>query len=740
MVSVSFNPVGSWWVVAAFAVIVTALTVWAYLPRLRGTTGSWRWLALALRLAAVLLCFLASVRPSVVFQEKKKQPTTLDILIDDSTSMKFTDEVSGQRRWDVARQVMARAREVAEGLGDGVTVKTYRFNSDLRDDATDAPAEPTGRETAIGKAMLEAVRREKGSRLSSLVILSDGANNSGVAPLIAARQLKGQQIPVVTVGFGSEQAGDGSRDVVLRDVVAGPTVYVKNQLQIKGNVLARGFANQTLDLEMYVEGQDGPVATKRLRVPENADLIPITGLTYVPQTAGEKKVTFTVKPKEGELVASNNSVSTFISVLKGGVSVLFLQGPHFTWEYKYLVRALDASPDIQADLRVVRTPARRSEGELSDDLFTRGRYDVYILSDLPADHLSPAQAALLARAVENGVGLIMLGGRSSFGAGGWANTEVERVLPVAMSPRDGQFEPEGGVRFVPNSRGLESYLIQVAPTPAESRKVWELLPPLSGINRLGQLKPTATVFGQTEGNRPEPIMVGAEAGGGRTLVFGGETWVWARSTDQGRLAHMKFWRQAIFWLAHKEDQGENEVKIALDSRRISTGQKLDFTATARDGKGNRISDVQYEARIESAGDEPSKYAEQPPMFSKGDESRGTFIASKAPPGDYRLTVTATRDGREIGRDSARFLVYEDDRELENPAADRSLLRQIAEASGGEFLAPEQLTRYLQSLRGKLFTESVSQTERKIWDNWPFLLLFATLLTLEWWLRKRHGWV
>jgi hypothetical protein len=69
-----------------------------------------------------------------------------------------------------------------------------------------------------------------------------------------------------------------------------------------------------------------------------------------------------------------------------------------------------------------------------------------------------------------------------------------------------------------------------------------------------------------------------------------------------------------------------------------------------------------------------------------------------------------------------------------------LLRQIAETTGGEFLPPEQLPKYLRSLDGKMFTDYISQTEHRVWDNWPFLLIFTTLLMLEWWLRKRHGWV
>jgi uncharacterized membrane protein len=744
MISVSFEPVGNWYVVAVFGLVVTGLTIWAYSLRMRGTTGAWRWVALGLRLAAVLLCLIAALRPTLVFQKRQKQPSTLIFLSDASQSMEINDEVRGQKRWEVARKTLAQALDTARTLGAGLKVKSYRFDLTLRDDPAGDQGDPKGRETAIGPSLQEALRRESGGRVAAIVLLCDGANNSGVAPLFAARLLKNQQVPVVAVPFGDANAGSKSRDISVRDLVTAPTVFVKNQLQVKGTLLAKGFPNQTVDLDMFVEGQDEPVATQRLRLPEGTEVFPIAGLKYVPQTPGEKKITLRVKPKDGEILLTNNSISTFVTVLKGGLNVLVLQGPHSIWEHKYLMRSIVSSPDIQGDLRIVRAPARRGGGELNDDDFTAGRYDVYILSDLPADFLSQGQQALVARAVDKGAGLIMLGGRSSFGVGGWGATEVGRLLPVSVSPRDGQIEPEGGVKFVPNPMALENFLLQIGPNAAESTRIWKKLPPLTGINHLGDLKANALVFGQTEGDRPEPIMVGIEAGKGRSLAFGGETWVWARDLkdDEGRVAHRKFWRQVIFWLAHKEDKGENEVKLTLDSRRISAGEKLDLHVTAHDAKGAPITGLKYETKVEleGEGEGAPKFTDKVDMFNKGAEAGGTFFASQAPPGDYRVTVVATRDGKEVGRDKARFIVYQDDRELENPAADRALLRQIAEASGGEFLAPEQLTKYLQSLKGKLFTESMSQTPRRVWDNWPFLLLFTALLTLEWWIRKRHGWV
>ena len=123
--SVSFNPVGNWFLVALFALVVTGLTLWAYSLRIRTTTGAWRWFALGLRLAAIFLCLLAALRPSVVFQEKKKQPSTLVFLHDASSSMKINDEVGGQSRWESARKTLALAKEAAKQLGDGVTVKSY---------------------------------------------------------------------------------------------------------------------------------------------------------------------------------------------------------------------------------------------------------------------------------------------------------------------------------------------------------------------------------------------------------------------------------------------------------------------------------------------------------------------------------------------------------------------------------------------------------------------------------------
>jgi Putative glutamine amidotransferase/von Willebrand factor type A domain len=742
--SVSVNPIGRWPFLFGAVLAVTALTLWAYSRRLRAGGGRWRYFALTLRLLALLLCLFAALRPTAHFKEKKKQNASIVVLVDTSSSMLIGDEVRGQSRWALGMKAVEQAKDFGKTLGPELDLTMYGFDSKLSEPKTSESLEktkPSGRETDLGPAILEAQKRQEGTsrRLARLVIVSDFASNNGSDPLEAARRLKGQGVPVVTVGLGTENAGAGHRDIQLRDIITGATGFVKNHHEVRASMKARGFANQTLTVELYVEGQSDAVAKTQVKVPDGADVIPITGIRFIPQTPGEKKITLKVAPQEGELVVTNNEISTVVTVLSGGLNVLFLQGANFTWDYRFLMRAIERSPDIQVEGMVIRRPAQGEKSEVDDAEFTPGRYNVYIFSDLPADYLSVRQHKLLVDAVKKGAGFMMLGGRSSFGAGGWAGTPIEDILPAAIHPGDGELEPPGGVKFVPSMQGFDSYVLQVGANRKETERIWAAMPPILGSNRFGERKGLAQVLATSPAPDAEPLMLSLDIGG-RVIAYGGDTWVWARVSEEGRLAHRKLWRQIIFWLSHKENDSENRVKLNLERRRIAVGEKLEFSVTARDSKGATIPNVKYETRVEREGPEP--VAEPVEVYDQGEEARGSIYAAEklGQPGDYSVTTIARRDGQEIGRDKARFLVYQDDRELDNPSADLKLAREIAELTGGEAVTPERLGGYLKAIDRSVYTEYLSSARYEVWDNWPFLLIFTALLTLEWWLRKRNGWV
>jgi uncharacterized membrane protein len=762
-VTTAFNPILPWPLMILVAAFVVAGTVWTYARRVRSGEGRWRWAAVGLRALALVLCFLAALRPSVLIEDKVEQDVAIALLLDDSASMSLADEPNSRTRLEVARETLRRAEAVAKKLGPKIEVRTFRFDDRLADLPDPARAEAKGPATGIGTAIDDLLKQLAGSKLLTLVLLSDGASNTGTPPLLAAERLKARQVPVTAVGFGSPAVA-ASRDLVARELIVGPAVFVKNQPAMSASIAARGFAGKTVDVELYAENQALPVATRSVKVEKPDQVLTLNDLTWIPERGGETRLTLKVKPQDGELVATNNEVSTFVNVQEGGLSVLYLQGPNFSWEYRYLVPALDASPELQASLRVMRRPAGDDPRILPLEELAPKRHDVIILSDVPASFLPREHRAALQRAVESGTGLMMLGGRSSFGAGGWASTDIAQILPTQISPTDGQLEPESGLKVVPDLAGIESYVLRLGATPQDTRQIWDVMPRISGSNTLGPAKRSAIILARADSTDGPPIMVAQDVAGGRVLAFGGETWPWARAlnlpddvADRVRAAHRKFWRQAILWLAHAEDDGTDQIRLSLDRRRVAIGQRLGITAVGRDARGEPMSDLRFEATVEpvrlpgepapgpvpKAAGSPKEAtptaAESIDLPNQGAEGRAAYTPA-GEPGEYRVVVKGFRGDQLVGSDSARFLAYRDDRELEHPAADLALLDQIAKLTDGKLVSPEQLEKYLKALDLTQLTETVVEREVRLWDNWPFFLLFAAALCGEWWLRKRLGWV
>ena len=61
-------------------------------------------------------------------------------------------------------------------------------------------------------------------------------------------------------------------------------------------------------------------------------------------------------------------------------------------------------------------------------------------------NFSDDQIAVLVRNTQQmGAGLVMLGGPNSFGAGGWANTELEKAMPVDFQIKNAKVVPVGAL-------------------------------------------------------------------------------------------------------------------------------------------------------------------------------------------------------------------------------------------------------------------------------------------------------
>jgi hypothetical protein len=315
---------------------------------------------------------------------------------------------------------------------------------------------------------------------------------------------------------------------------------------------------------------------------------------------------------------------------------------------------------------------------------------------------------------------VLLDARERQRPGDAIRSDVHLAGPINMRPTKPQ--------------GARHYLMRIA-DGSTAEEAWAKLPPLEGANKLGSAKPAAQVLG--ESGDAQPLLVAHEAGG-RVMAFAGDTtWHWWMEGFEAQ--HKRFWRQIVLWLARKDETSDGNVWVKLAQRRYGPQQHVEFAAGARSPQGEPLTDVQFTAEVLLPGGKKQAVH----LVQRGDQVSGAFDDTQAT-GDYAVVVTAQQGGRAVGTAKARFLVFEQDLELDNAAADPTLLSSLSAVTkevGGQSLAPEELPDLLRRMQEQPPEMEVeTQVKHTPWDTWPFLLLFVGVISLEWYLRKKWGLV
>lgn len=492
-------------------------------------------------------------------------------------------------------------------------------------------------------------------------------------------------------------------------------------------------------MRLLVEQADGELAEVARRVikPTKSTTEESVRFDWAADSLGERKIVLAIDSVAGEIVLTNNIVSTFVEVIDGGLRVLYLEGSPRV-EQRFLRRALSSSPDMQIDFQWIDSVHRNRwpislEQELSRD------YKVFLIGDLDVDAIRPKDIEKIRLLVENGASIGFLGGLHSFEAGGWGSSSLGRLLPYARDPLSRQRfdEPirkdlyvKGPITIIPDEQFGDVSILRLGQTRDDSEEVWQGLPALDGANRLPRLLPVAKTLAATEAGLP--LLVAREYGLGRVLVFAVDsTWRWAM---QGSVeSYKRFWRQFVLWLARRDDFDGERLWLKLARRRISVGSPLVFDAGLTLPDGTLVQGSSLSATvIDPAGN--SRYV----RLSKKSESFSGTIAGCTEPGDWRVVIKADDQG---GETAARFVVYRQDLELANPRANTLLMQQIASATDGGVRLPEELPGIFKEIgqTPPVFTTS-EDWSASLWDNWMIILMFAGCLCTEWFFRKRWGLV
>ena len=274
-----------------------------------------------------------------------------------------------------------------------------------------------------------------------IVVVTDGNENLGDARSVAAALSEdGIGIDVAPVKLTS-------RSEVAVERVSQPTDIRRGQ-PFDTRVVLNNYSQRPVKGKLKLTRRVGQ--TEEFLREEDVELDPGRGFYEFPHQIDQPAVytyqaDFTPEDPNDDLMRQNNRATAF-SYVRGKGRVLFIEDWQHQGEHDELIERLR---DNNLEIEV------RSSDQLFTSLAELQGFDAVVLANVPQSSGDDAQTVtafsekqiqmLVQNTEQMGCGLIMLGGPNSLGAGGWANTELEKAMPVDFQIKNAKIRAVGAL-------------------------------------------------------------------------------------------------------------------------------------------------------------------------------------------------------------------------------------------------------------------------------------------------------
>lgn len=725
------------WVLVAAILAVAAALGWLLWSRRGGKIGAvegLRWVAIWLLQAAMAALLLLMLwQPAMSIATLKPQQNIVAVVVDDSRSMAIRED--GKTRIERARAALDGG--VLNALAKKFQVRLYRFGSGLEQVEKLDQFTGTVEATHIGTALKQVASEATSLPIGAVVLVSDGADNTGGVDRETIAEVRRRRIPVHTVGIGREQF---DRDIEIADAVLPARTLADSRVSAQVTLHQRGFEGRKVHVVVSDNGK--PLASQEVTLGKNGEPQTET-LLFNAGIAGAKTLAISVDRLDGEENQRNNSVMRLINVEANKPRILYIEGEP-RWEHKFVIRALGEDRSVQLVFMVRSTQNKvyrqgiKDAKELeqgfpptAEELFA---YQGLIVGNVEAAYFTPAQQELVRQfADRRGGGILFLGGRAALSDGGYPASPLADLIPVSLPDRKGTFHRDPAQATL-TPAGRDSLICRLVERPDQNAERWKKLPALADYQEVGDAKPGALVLAETvvNGSRTTPLLVTENYGLGRTALFAtGGSWRWQMLQDSKDLTHEIFWQQLARWLVINTPE---QVSVTTPRQVLSDEGQVKLRAQARDKSYMPLSDAKVQAHV--MGPEGAQGTlELNPSSTEPGVYEGEWTAEKQ--GSYLLEVTATRGSEAVGRDVLTFRRENGVAEDFHAEQNRALLEKLSEETGGRYFSPDKLDK----LSEEVSYSEAGITTREIRDLWDMPFVFLLLLCLraaEWLLRRKWG--
>lgn len=386
--------------------------------------------ALILRAIAVSLLIFALAGAHLV---KRSNNLTAIFLLDVSHSIRPDKRAQGLNY--IRKALATKDRDDQAGVVVfGRTAYLEDAPSDTLQQLDGIHASVAGDATDLADALRLAAAAMPPDTGRKIVVLSDGDENLGdAAAEIDSLRADNIRVDVAPTALGP--ASGAAPEAMVDDVELPSHVRATDTFDLR--VIVSSTVAQTAALALQRDGKAIGSKAVALKPGKNVFTFPQRDAQ-----SGFHRYDCVLTPKR-DGIPQNNHGYGFVTV-EGKPRVLYVAEPGSP--SSGALRTAMAAQGIGIEVM--------APGALPTSVAPLMSYDAVVLSDVPASEVGASQMTALAEASRDfGIGLGMIGGTNSFGAGDYGGTPLEAALPVKMDVRSRKKLPSAAVVVVLDASG-----------------------------------------------------------------------------------------------------------------------------------------------------------------------------------------------------------------------------------------------------------------------------------------------
>ena len=245
------SPWPLWLLAVSILACAAFLGWWLWRQRAQMSPGiaGWRPAAVWLLQAAIAALLLVMLwHPAISVATLKPQQNIVAVVVDDSRSMSISED--GKTRLERARSALSGG--LVSELEKKFQVRLYRFGQALERVQKVDQIAGAAESTRIGDALKQVAAEATSLPIGAMVLVSDGADNSGGIDLETIAELKRHKIPVHTVGIGRDRI---ERDIEITDATAPARTLAGSRVNVQVTLRQRGYESRKARLVISESGK-----------------------------------------------------------------------------------------------------------------------------------------------------------------------------------------------------------------------------------------------------------------------------------------------------------------------------------------------------------------------------------------------------------------------------------------------------------------------------------------------------